>query len=73
MTMCDLDTSVPEWVIDHPATLAVFNELEIDYGCGGKSLAYACRQKGLDPKEVLAQLLHCINEHQRDAGQRFTS
>jgi iron-sulfur cluster repair protein YtfE (RIC family) len=43
MTSCDLETSVPEWVIERPETLPVFQEWGIDYSCGGKSLAYACR------------------------------
>ena len=37
MSECDLDTSVPDWVIDHPETLSVFQELGIDTCCGGKS------------------------------------
>jgi regulator of cell morphogenesis and NO signaling len=60
MTSCDLDSSVPDWIIEHPATFIVFQELGIDYGCEGKSLAYACRQQGIDPKVVLAQLRRCI-------------
>ncbi len=56
MSECDLDSSVPEWMIEHPVTLAVFRELGIDYCCGGKSLAYACRQQGLDANEVLEKL-----------------
>ena len=60
MSECDLDTSVPDWVIEHPATLAVFQELGIDCCCGGKSLAYACRQQGLDAEAVLAKLLGCL-------------
>lgn len=57
MSECDLDTPVPDWVIEHPATLAVFQEYGIDYCCGGKSLAYACRQQGLDEQVVLMKLL----------------
>ena len=56
MTSCDLDTSVPDWIIDHPETGSVFEELGIDNCCGGKSLEYACRERGLDPKIVLAAL-----------------
>jgi len=62
MTSCDLDTSVPDWIIEHPETLAVFQALGIDYSCGGKSLAYACRQQGLDAKAVLAKLCRCLDE-----------
>jgi len=66
MTSCDLDTSVPDWVIEHPETLAVFQELGIDYSCGGKSLAYACRERGLDATMVLEKLYRCPdNEKQR--------
>ena len=61
MTDCDLDTSVPDWLTDHPETLAIFQQLEIDYHCGGKSLRYACHEKGLNPDEVLKQLLNSIS------------
>lgn len=54
MTECDLDTSVPDWVIEHPECLAIFVEFGIDYCCGGKSLAFACREQGLDQQVVLA-------------------
>ncbi len=57
MSECDLGTPVPDWVIEHPETLAVFQELGIDYCCGGKSLGFACRQQGLDAEAVLAKLL----------------
>ncbi len=67
MTDCDLETSVPDWIIEHPDILNVFQELGIDYSCGGKSLEYACQQRGLDPHAVLARLL------QRIEGNRDTS
>jgi iron-sulfur cluster repair protein YtfE (RIC family) len=60
MSSCDLDTAVPDWVIDHPETLSIFQELGIDYHCGGKSLAYACHERGLDTDWVMARLLRCI-------------
>ncbi|MCC9604980.1 DUF542 domain-containing protein [Blastopirellula sp. JC732] len=53
---CDLDTSVPDWIIDHPETLCVFEEFGIDYSCGGKSLGYACDQQGIDKQLVLTAL-----------------
>ena len=65
MTSCDLDTSVPDWVIEHPDTLTVFQQLGIDYSCGGKSLGYACRERGLDAKMVLAKLLRCIEDEKQ--------
>jgi regulator of cell morphogenesis and NO signaling len=67
MTDCDLETSVPDWIIEHPETLAMFQASGIDYSCGGRSLEYACREKGLDATVVLQKL------HQRiEAGQRNT-
>lgn len=56
MTHCGLDSSVVDWIIDNPMTMRLFDELDIDYSCGGKSLAYACRQRGLDPPTVLEKL-----------------
>jgi regulator of cell morphogenesis and NO signaling len=66
MSDCDLDTPVPEWVIEYPETLAVFQELGIDYCCGGKSLGFACRQAGLDPQAVLATLRSRLGESRQD-------
>lgn len=60
MTSCDLDTPVPDWIIEHLETLAMFQELGIDYCCGEKSLAYACRERDLDAAVVLARLLRCL-------------
>ena len=51
----DLGSSVPDWLIEHPGLLPLFQELGIDYCCGGKSLETACREKGLSPQEVLAR------------------
>lgn len=71
MTSCDLDTSVPDWIIEHPDTLAVFQELGIDYSCGGKSLAYACGRRGLDAAAVLAMLLRRRDEEKQACRVRF--
>ena len=61
MTGCDLETAVPDWIIEHPETLTVFQELGIDYSCGGKSLEYACQERGLDAGGVLDRLQRCID------------
>jgi regulator of cell morphogenesis and NO signaling len=70
MSDCDLDTSVSDWVIEHPATLAVFQELGIDYCCGGKSLGFECRQRGLDAEAVLATLLRRLDGGSLGDGRR---
>lgn len=60
MTDCSLESSVPDWIIDHPETLQVFEKWGIDFSCGGKSLLYACQQQGLDEDEVLRELHRSI-------------
>jgi iron-sulfur cluster repair protein YtfE (RIC family) len=60
MSCCDHETSAPDWVIEHPQCLAVFEELGIDYSCGGKSLEFACQERGLDVKQVMARLQQLI-------------
>lgn len=51
------ETPVGEVVRAFPARSRVFENLGIDYCCGGKqSLAEACRAKGLDPATVVALL-----------------
>lgn len=57
MSNCDLDSSVPDWVIEHPETLIVFQKFGIDYCCGGKSLRYACQEQGLDCNSVMSILI----------------
>jgi regulator of cell morphogenesis and NO signaling len=54
MDVVDLDSSVPDWLIEHPELLPLFRKLGIDYCCGGKSLDTACRERGLDPQILLA-------------------
>ena len=66
MSDCDLDTSVPDWMIEHPETYAVFQELGIDYCCGGKSLEYACQERRLDEQAVLEKLYQRIEATRRD-------
>ena len=62
---CDLDTSVPDWLIDHPETETVFREFGIDQSCAGKSLRYACQQRGVNPATVLAALYEAVENHRR--------
>ncbi|MFV0443367.1 MAG: hypothetical protein ACK5Q5_07335 [Planctomycetaceae bacterium] len=55
-THCDLDTSIPDWIIDHPESLSVFREFGLDDSCGGKSLGYVCQQQGVNELFVLKRL-----------------
>ncbi len=67
MTSCDRDTPVPDWIIEHPETLPVIQTFGIDYSCGGKSLAYACREQRLDVAIVLKELHRCLRNEDENA------
>jgi regulator of cell morphogenesis and NO signaling len=57
MTTLNADMTVGEMVAERPGRSRVFEELGIDYCCGGKMpLEQACREKGLDAGEVLERL-----------------
>jgi len=52
-----LTQTVGELVRENPARSRVFERFSIDYCCGGKvPLQEACRDRGLDPKQVAADL-----------------
>lgn len=56
--MISTETTVGEIVRAVPARSRLFENLGIDYCCGGKKpLTEACRTKGLDPATVVAMLL----------------
>ena len=61
---CGAEDTIPDWVIEHPETLAVFTARGIDYSCGGKSLEYACQQSGHDVAVVLTELRRVIEGSQ---------
>jgi regulator of cell morphogenesis and NO signaling len=57
MNTINIETTVGEIVRAIPARSRIFENLGIDYCCGGKKpLVDVCRQKGLDPATVAAML-----------------
>ena len=68
----DLEKNVVEWVIDHPESMAVFQQYGIDYSCAGKSLKYACLRRGINPLQVLAEINRAI-EATSSGNQDFAS
>ncbi|GAB4110902.1 MAG: iron-sulfur cluster repair di-iron protein [Acidobacteriota bacterium] len=57
MENLDLTHTVGSVVARRPELSRIFENAGIDYCCGGKkSLLEACREKGLDPEELVAQL-----------------
>lgn len=62
MTSCDLDTPVCAWIIDDPESPVLYQQLEINDSCGGKSLAQVCRKSALEAAIVLKELHRCQND-----------
>lgn len=55
--LLDATKTVREFAVENPNATRVFEELKIDYCCGGNQpLREACGQKGLDIEEVLKLL-----------------
>lgn len=55
--MISVEMTVSDLVVERPGRSRVFEELGIDYCCGGGvPLSEACAGAGLDPGEVLAEL-----------------
>jgi regulator of cell morphogenesis and NO signaling len=67
--MPDLDSSLPDWLIDVPGSADVFKRYGLDSSCGGKSLEYVCRQAGLDPEQVLREL-QALEQSSADSAKR---
>lgn len=70
MLNCDLNSSLPDWVIEHPETAEVFETLGLDVSCGGKSLEYLCDKQSLEPVIVLQQLEDAIHNEQKNSKRR---
>jgi regulator of cell morphogenesis and NO signaling len=57
MSSISISSRVADLVVERPARARVFEELRIDYCCGGgQSLGEACRSRGLDAETVVAVL-----------------
>lgn len=63
---CDLDSSIPDWVIEYPESTKVFNRLGIETCCGGKSLEFLCIERDLSSQAVLLELETIIRS--KDSG-----
>ena len=48
--------SVVDWAIEHAESIPVFEKHGVEYCCGGKSLAYVCQQRSVDPVLVLQEI-----------------
>lgn len=66
---CELFSSIPDWIIEYPETSPVFDALQLDSSCGGKSLEHVCINKGLNPALVVRQLEETIGNHEKVANK----
>ena len=66
--MITTTTTVSDIVRERPGLASLFEQLKIDYCCGGnRPLAEACSERGLDPAAVVSMLNASI-EQQGDGG-----
>jgi regulator of cell morphogenesis and NO signaling len=56
-----IDDPVVDWTIDYPESIAICEKHGIDYCCGGKSLAFVCEQRALDPQMVLREIKEAMS------------
>ena len=61
MSTLSTSSTVAEWVAEHPQTARVFEELQIDYCCGGGiALGEVCGKKEIDANNVVARLMELV-------------
>ncbi len=58
---CDLTNTIPEWIVEYPESLALFESLELDTSCGGRSLEFLLVQQGYSPPDIFAKLEELVN------------
>ncbi len=73
MSKLDANATVSQWVTEHPSTARVFEDLQIDYCCGGgTALQEACRQKQLDSHDVVDRLRQVAEVPRADATSNWS-
>ena len=61
------DSSLGEIVTNNFHTAEIFEDLGLDFCCGGKiTILNACKDKGLDTDNVISRLNHASNSHSND-------
>jgi len=67
MPVIDTTRTVGDWVADHPETARVFEELQIDYCCGGnRPLADVCEANDLNADSLASRLNDAIAQRDDD-------
>ena len=74
MAQLNVNSTIGEWVAQRPQTSRVFEALQIDYCCGGgKSLDQACREKKVDPQDMLGQLQEAVEANDEEPVQDWAN
>ena len=72
MIMLDTNSTVAQWVSEYPQTARVFEDLQVDFCCGGDTpLAEACGQKQLDSNAILARLTEVVSAAQSEPSENW--
>ncbi|WP_166823421.1 DUF542 domain-containing protein [Thalassoroseus pseudoceratinae] len=50
------DDAIVDWATDVPESIRVFEKFGVDYCCGGKSLDYACGQRGIEVQQIVDEI-----------------
>lgn len=72
MSTLDTTSTVAQWVSKFPQTSRLFEQLRIDYCCGGGiPLAEACKRLKLDANAIVAQLKDLASDPQHKSSQNW--
>jgi len=67
MTTFQRHESVGSILREHPSLSRLFEQAKVDYCCGGqKTLAEACRQRGIDPEAFITELETTVDQEETE-------
>ncbi len=73
MLTLDSTATVGQWVTAHPEAARAFEELQVDYCCGGQTtLAEACQRMSLNVEDVLSQLTRTIADTKDEPAENWS-
>lgn len=72
MSTLNTNSTVAQWVSEYPQTACLFEELQIDYCCGGDvALHEACETKHLDANEIVRRLARAVADSQQERTENW--
>ena len=72
MSTLNTSSTVAQWVSEFPQTSRLFEQLKIDYCCGGGIvLAEACERRKLDANTIVAQLTKFVSDPQNESTENW--